>query len=280
MTSQDASRERYQPADSAAGRARLASVLDTSIPNAARIYDFMLGGKDHFAADRGAAERVLREIPYSALACHQNREFLARVVRALADAGLRQFLDIGCGLPGSWNVHEIAQAAAPGARVVYADCDRMVVVHARALLEKGSPAVMAVEGDLRDPEKIIGRARGLIDFNEPVAVLLFAVLHFLTDAEQPHQLVRSLTGALAPGSAVALSHVTGEGTGPDESLAAQEVYRDASVPAVPRSCRDIKRFLDGLDLVAPGVTDINDWPTRPSGPGAPLTLYGGVARKP
>jgi hypothetical protein len=147
--------------------------------------DSQPGGKDHFAADRGAAERVLQEIPYSALACHQNRDFLARVVRALADAGLRQFLDIGCGLPGSWNVHEIAQAAAPGARVVYADCDRMVVVHARALLEKGSPGVIAVEGDLRDPGKIIGRARGLIDFNQPVAVLLFAVLHFLTDASSP-----------------------------------------------------------------------------------------------
>src|SRR5450756_1416857 len=216
--------------------------FDTTIPNVARIYDFMLGGKDHFAADRDAAERVIREIPYSALACRQNREFLGRVLRVLADAGIRQFLDIGSGLPAARNVHEIVQAAAPGSRTVYVDYDHVVVAHARALLEKGSDGVLVVEADLRNPGAVIGGARGLIDFGEPVALLLFAVLHFLTDAEQPYKVVRSLAEALAPGSAVALSHITGEAIGPEASLAGQKVYQSASAPAVPRSREDITGF--------------------------------------
>jgi O-methyltransferase involved in polyketide biosynthesis len=254
--------------------------LDTSVPNVARIYDFLLGGKDNYQADREAADMVLREIPHSALACRQNRDFLARVVRVLAGAGIRQFLDIGSGLPTQSNVHEIAQAAAPGSRVVYVDYDSVVVAHARALLEKGSPGVMVVHGDLRDPELIIGGARDLIDFSQPVAVLLFAILHFLTDDEKPHQLVRSLTEALAPGSALAVSHVTDEWIEPDKSLAAQKVYQGASAPAVPRSLAGITQFFDGLHMMAPGVTDINLWPTKATGPQAPLTFYGGVANKP
>jgi O-methyltransferase involved in polyketide biosynthesis len=222
----------------------------------------------------------MREVPHSALACRQNRDFLSRVVRALAGEGIRQFLDIGSGLPTKSNVHQIAQEADPGARVVYADYDHVVVTHARALLEKGAPGVLVVEGDLRDPEKIISGAQGLLDFSEPVAVLLLAVLHFLTNAEQPHAVVRSLTEALAAGSALAVSHLTGEGTEPGKGLAAQEVYQRASAPAVPRSLGDISRFFDGLELTSPGVTDINLWPARSLGPAAPLTLYGGTARKP
>jgi O-methyltransferase involved in polyketide biosynthesis len=254
--------------------------LDTSVPNVARIYDFLLGGKDNYQADRDAANMVLREIPHSALACRQNRDFLARAVCVLAGAGIRQFLDIGSGLPTRSNVHEIAQAAAPGSRVVYVDYDPIVVAHARALLEKGSRGVMVVQGDLRDPEKVIGDARDLIDFSQPAAVLLFAILHFLTDDEQPRQVVRSLTEALAPGSALAVSHITGEGIEPDKGLAAQKVYRGASAPAVPRSLAGITRFFDGLDVMAPGVTDINVWPSKAIGPPTPLTFYGGVASKP
>jgi hypothetical protein len=257
-----------------------ASGLNVSIPNVARIYDFLLGGKDNFAADRAAAEQIVREIPGAALACRQNREFLARVVRVLAYSGFRQFLDIGSGLPAQDNVHEVAQAAAPGSRVVYVDYDTVVVRHAKALLESGSPTVAVVEADLRDPDKILDGAVGLINFDEPVAVLMFAVLHFLTDADQPREALRGLTDALVPGSALALSHVTGEGTAPLAGRAVQQVYQGASAPLVPRSREDITGFFDGLNLVEPGVTDINRWPGRSPGPVAPLTLYGGLARKP
>jgi O-methyltransferase involved in polyketide biosynthesis len=254
--------------------------LDTGTPNVARIYDFLLGGKDNFAADRDAAERVMREIPHSALACRQNRDFLGRAVRLLAEQGIRQFLDIGSGLPTRSNVHQIAQAVDPESRVAYVDYDHIVAAHARALLQKGSAGVLVVEGDLRDPAKIISDAKGLIDFSEPVAVLLFAILHFLPDQDDPHGIVRSLADALAPGSAVAVSHITGEGVEPDRGLAAQKVYQGASAPAIPRSREEISRFFGGLDLVDPGVTDINLWPVQAAGPSAPLTFYGGLAMKP
>jgi SAM-dependent methyltransferase len=280
MTSQDVRREWSRPAYGAGAREHQAGTLDTSVANIARVYDFLLGGKDNFAADRAAAEAVLREVPYGAVACQQNRGFLARVVQSLAGAGIRQFLDIGCGLPAAGNVHEMAQRTEPHARVVYVDYDPVVVVHAQAELETGSPGVRALQEDLRDPETIISAASSLLDFSEPVAVLLFAVLHFLTDADQPYQVVRSLTGALAPGSAVALSHLTGEGMSLQKSRAVQEVYQGASAPAVPRSHRDIARFLGGLDLLAPGLTDISCWPSRSPGPGTPLTFYGGAAHTP
>jgi hypothetical protein len=253
--------------------------LDTKTPNVARIYDFLLGGKENFAADRDAAERVMQEIPHAALTCRQNRDFLGRAVRVLADAGIRQYLDIGSGLPARDNVHEIVQRTDPHARIAYVDYDPVVVAHSRVLLEKGSPGVLVIEADLRDPEKIIGEAQGLLDFTEPVAVLLFAVLHFLTDEDDPHGIVRSLTEPLVPGSAVAVSHITDEGVGPETSLAVQKVYQGASAPAVPRSRRDITRFFDGLELIEPGATDINLWPARAAGPGAPVTLYGGAALK-
>jgi len=254
--------------------------VDTGVANVARVYDFLLGGKDNFAADRAVAERVLAEVPHSALACRQNREFLGRAVTYLADQGVRQFLDIGSGLPTRDNVHEIAQRADPGAVVVYADCDPVVVAHARALLAKGAPGVLAVEGDVRDPDGIIAGAKELLDFSEPVGVLLFAILHFLTDADDPRGIVAALAAGLATGSAVAISHLTADGTAPGKSRAAQRAYEDASAPAVPRTLPDITLLLEGLDIAEPGVTDINLWPARSLGPAAPLTFYGGVGWKP
>jgi S-adenosyl methyltransferase len=271
----------YRAGDEEYRRRILASSgLDVSIPNVARIYDFLLGGKDNFAADREVAGKISQEIPCAALACRQNREFLTRVVRVLADSGVRQFLDIGSGLPAKDNVHEVAQAAAPDSRVVYVDYDDVVVSHAKALLENGSSRVAVVEADLRDPEKILDGAAGLIDFGEPVALLMFAVLHFLTDADRPREAVRSLTGALVPGSALALSHIAGDATAATAGQAVQQIYQGASAPVVPRSRQDITVFFEGLRLVAPGVTDINLWPGKSSGPAAPLTLYGGLALKP
>jgi O-methyltransferase involved in polyketide biosynthesis len=275
--------ERHRQGGGGAGSAPAEPEFDPSIPNVARIYDFMLGGKDNFTADRAAAERVVEQVPHSALACRQNRDFLGRVVRSLADAGIRQFLDIGSGLPTRSNVHEIAQAAAPASRVVYVDYDPVVIGHARALLASGADGVMVVEGDLRDPGKIIGEAQGLLDFSEPVAVLLFAILHFLTDDDQPCEIVRRLTEPLAPSSALSVSHITADGTDPERSQAAQEVYQGASARAIPRSREGITRFFDGLDLLKPGVVDINHWPVKaaaPAAPVAPLTFYGGTATKP
>jgi hypothetical protein len=260
-----------------------APVFDTSVANAARMYDYWLGGKDNFAADRAAADAVTRHIPYAAQACRQNRAFLARAVHTLAEVGISQFLDIGAGLPTQSNVHQIAQAAAPDSLVVYVDYDPVVVTHAEALLAEKSRRVTAIEGDLRQPEQIISGARQLLDFSKPVAVLLFAVLlfavlHFITDDEQPHAVVRSLTEALVPGSAAAISHITGEGTDEAKSKAAQKVYQGASAPVVPRSRADITRFFDGLNLLFPkaGVTDINRWPEQTiDAAEAPLMFYGG-----
>lgn len=255
--------------------------FDVGTPNVARIYDYMIGGKDSFAADRAAAEQVLEQLPFAAGACQQNRAFLGRVVTSLAEQGIRQFLDIGSGLPTQRNVHEIAQAAAPGSRVVYVDYDPLVLAHARALLTSNDQGSVAyVEADLRDPEKIISGAGGLLDFSQPVALLLFAILHFVRDDEQPQLIVRTLTEVLAPRSALAISHITGEETEPEKGRAAQQVYQGASAPAVPRSRQEITRFFDGLTLTKPGVVDIADWPQRITGPGTPLSFYGGVATKP
>jgi hypothetical protein len=272
----------YYPAngDAEASSAERAPLrLDTTTPNVARIYDFLLGGKDNYAADRAAAERVLREIPHSAVAAQQNRAFLGRAVRLLADSGIRQFLDIGSGLPTRSNVHEIAQRAVPKSRVVYVDYDSVVVGHARALLEKGSPGVSVVVGDLRDPGKVIRDTEGLLDFREPVAVLLFAILHFLRDDDKPHEVVRTLADALAAGGALAVSHITGEGTALEKNLAAQQVYQGASAPVVPRSREEVTCFFDGLELMEPGVADINLWPVKAAEPDTPLSFYGGVAWK-
>jgi len=283
MTRSLAARQERDLADRGAEGKLAGRGLDTAIPNVARIYDFMLGGKDNFEADRVAAETVLREIPHSALACYQNREFLGRVVRYLAaEAGIRQFIDIGSGLPTADNVHQIAQSAAPGARVVYADYDPVVVLHSKVLLED-SRDVLVIQADMRDPVGLTAnpRVRELIDFGRPVAVLMFAILHFLPDDEEPYELVRSLTGALAPGSYLAVSHITDEAVSPETSRAAQAVYRGASAPVVPRTREDVTRFFGGLELEPSGVTDINLWPKQEQviGPAAPLAFYGGVGKK-
>lgn len=259
--------------------------LDTRVPNVARIYDYFLSGKNNFKADRDAAERIADQMPATAAICLANREFLGRVVRLMArDAGIRQFLDVGSGLPTRDSVHEIAQRAAPEARVVYVDNDPVAVNHSQAILATGSSGVIAVEADLRDPASITDhpRVRELLDFGQPAAVLLFAVLHFVTDDEAPYEMVRSLADAMAPGSFLAISHATDEGVPRRASLAAQEIYRGASAPVVPRSRDGIARFFDGLEVLAPGVVNIDSWPGKSPGRAAriPLALYGGVARKP
>ena len=258
-------------------------VLDASVPNVARIYDFLLGGKDNFAVDRVAARALLAVVPEAARAARDNRAFLARAVRFLArDAGMRQFLDLGTGLPARGHVHEIAREADPMARVVYCDNDPVVVAHANALLADAL-TVAAVECDLRSPHQLIThpQVRKLIDFDQPVAVLLVAVLHFLEDGENPWAAVRYIKDRLAPGSYLVVSHVTGDEITLEALRQARAVYRRASAPGTARCRKDIERFFDGLEMVEPGVVDVAVWRARRSVREIrPALFYAGIGRKP
>jgi hypothetical protein len=261
--------------------------IDASVPNAARVYDYFLGGKDNFAVDRELAQKIFGVLPDTADVCRDNREFLQRAVRFLADeAGITQFLDIGSGLPSMGNVHEVAQAAAPGARVAYVDYDPVVLSHARALLANGRD-VVAVEGDLRSPEAILAneRMRQLLDFSQPVAVLIVAVLHFVSDADRPYDAVRTIMDALPSGSFLVVSQSTPDDVSDDVTEAMKDVYANASAQVTPRSFEDIARFFDGLELTEPGLVNVTRWrpnlqPGRPSRPQNRSLIYGGVARKP
>ncbi len=257
--------------------------LDVTVPNVARIYDHLLGGKDNFEADREAARRLLVAVPDAARAARANRTFMARAVQFLGrEAGIRQFLDIGTGLPTRGNVHEIAQVANPQAHVLYTDIDPMVVVHASALLAN-SLTVAATQADLRQPEHLFTMpvTRALIDISQPLAVLLVAVLHFLPDNENPWALVDEIKGKLAPGSYVVISHVTADEIPAWVARQPSEVYRDASAPGVARSRDDIARFFSGLDMVAPGLVDAAAWRIpHMAGQPRPALFYAGIGRKP
>jgi hypothetical protein len=254
------------------------------VPNGARIYDVMLGGKDNYLADRRAAEAILRANPAAWRTARANRGFLGRAVRTVAaEGGVRQFLDIGTGLPTQQNVHEVAQAAAPESRVVYVDVDPVVVAHANALLG-GTAGVGVVEGDLRWPRHILDHAvtSHLIDFSQPVGVMLVAILHFVADADDPDGIIATFREVLAPGSYLILSHTVDE-MPPQEHETALANFQRAGTPLHPRSRNRIRRFFDGFELLEPGLVDVHDW--RPDGTGEPLegstwTLAGGVGRLP
>jgi hypothetical protein len=257
--------------------------FDPGIPNVARIYDALLGGKDNYAADREAARRLVAAVPGAAHAARENRAFLARAVSFLAgEAGMRQFIDIGTGLPAGGHVHEIAQAADPGARVAYADNDPVVVAHANALLA-GAPTVAVVHADVRYPRHLmtLPALRAFIDFDQPVAVLLVAVLHFVADSEDPWAIARCITGYLAAGSYLVVSHVTGDEITADAARQARAIYDGASAPGVTRSKDDIGRFFDGLEMVPPGVVDVAAWRSGPRHGGTPgaVLFYAGIGRK-
>lgn len=263
------------------------SGFDPSVPNVARIYDYLLGGKDNFASDRAAAEKLKSLIPGAATACRQNRYFLQRVVRYLTGtASISQFIDIGSGLPTMENVHEIAQRINPSASVIYVDNDPLVLSHARALLQDGSDHVYVVNADLRCPGDILNNedVRGMIDFAQPIAVLMFAVMHFVSDDEQPGEIIRQFAGVMAPGSYLALSHITGDEVGEEESEEAVRVYEQTSAPVTPRSHDEIMRFFDGMELVPPGLVNIDEWPIEypeyVTTTTARQLIYGGVAGLP
>jgi hypothetical protein len=263
--------------------------FDASVPNAARIYDFLLGGKDNFHADRDAARRLLAALPGSARAARDNRDFLQRAVRYLATTGgVRQFIDIGSGLPTAGNVHQVARDADPCARVAYVDYDPVVVTHARALLaDSGNVAVIG--GDLRKPADILASLAltRLIDFREPAAVLLIAVTHFIIDDERPREIIRELTDVLPSGSYLALTHVTADHVSATAAATATGVYDGASAPVTARTREQVTEMFAGMDLIHPGVTDVRA--LRPGAqpsqqrrktPSMPTYIYGGIAIKP
>ena len=257
--------------------------IDTSVAHPARVYDYWLGGKDNFAADREAAERVLAVTPGLRFRVQANRAFLARAVRFLAtEAGIRQFLDIGTGIPTANNTHEVAQAAAPTSRIVYVDNDPIVLAHARALLTSTPEGATAyLEADLRDPGPILAEAARTLDFEQPVALMLIGVLHLVQDSEDPYGLVARYLDALQPGSYLAISHPASDiGAGQAE---AQRRYNErVATPQTLRSHAQVCRFFDGLQLVPPGVVYVHTWRADPGDEPAPevTSAHGGVARKP
>ncbi len=262
--------------------------LQTDQPHPARVYDYLLGGKDNFAADRAAAEAGLRANPNSRIPPRENRAFLGRAVRYLAgEAGISQFLDIGTGIPTSPNVHEVAQAVEPRARIVYVDNDPIVLTQARALLTTGPQGRTAyIDADLRDIDAILGSPdlQRTLDLSQPVGLLLVAVMHFIPDEDDPWALAARLLAALPSGSYLALSHLTGD-FDPAAWAGVVAVYQRSGVTMQVRPKPDVERFFAGLDLIDPGVVSLPRWRPDPSDVGSPpgdaaVSVYGGVARKP
>jgi SAM-dependent methyltransferase len=259
--------------------------VDTKRANVARVYDYWLGGSHNFLADQDLARAISAMVPNMREGARANRAFLGRAVRFLAAAGITQFVDVGSGIPTEGNVHEIAQQAAPGARVVYADIDPVAVAHSQAILA-GNPDAGVVQADLRQPERILAApaTRNLIDFGRPVGLLLVMVLHFLAEDDRPWQVVARLRDALAPGSYLVVGHLTHESR-PELAEAVETVYnRSVTTDVHMRSRAEILRFFDGFDLLDPGLVFIPDWrpDSSPEVPGDPSRFWilGGVGRKP
>jgi hypothetical protein len=261
--------------------------LRTDLPHPARVYDFLLGGKDNFAADRAVAEASIQANPEVRASAVQNRAFLARAVRYLtAEAGIRQFLDIGAGLPTSPNVHEVAQGIAPESRVVYVDHDPIVLTHGRALLcSNPEGKTCYLDADLRDLEKILASkaVREVLDLSQPVGLLLLAVMHFVPDADQPYALAKRLVDWLPRGSYLVLSHLTPD-FDPETWATIPAVLAKSGVIMHVRSRAEVEPFFDGLEFIEPGLQVVSRW--RPDADPADLpddaavSVYGGVARKP
>lgn len=227
--------------------------LDPTKPNIARVYDYWLGGKDNFQVDRKFAKEIIEGAPEAPYMAQENRKFLERAVRFLADeAGIRQFIDIGTGLPTQRNVHEVAQEVAPDVRVIYVDNDEVVVTHSQALLT-GSADVAVIQADLRRSDEILTHptVQKAIDFGEPVAVLLLAIFHFIPDEYDPYGITASFRDAMVPGSYLAISHSTTEAD-PERAAEITKKYERASAPAVLRTRSEILRFFQGFELVDPG----------------------------
>jgi hypothetical protein len=267
--------------------------IDRTVAHMARIYDYLLGGTNNFAIDREVAETVTGALPggieVARANIRANRDFLAWAVRWLAaEQGIRQFLDIGTGIPNADNVHAVAQQTAPDARVVYVDHDPVVLAHAHTLLQSTPEGATAyLDGDIRSPGHILTEAAQVLDLTEPTAIMLLGILHYLPDDEDPLGLVAKLLDAVPSGSYVVLSHLASD-LFPEAMAELADRHNDGdnqtAEQAVLRSRTEVARFLDGLDLVEPGVVPLNDW--RPGGTNplnvgdTVIPIYGAIARKP
>ncbi|MFC9847824.1 SAM-dependent methyltransferase [Streptomyces sp. NPDC060223] len=259
--------------------------IDTSKPHPARMYDWFLGGKDNYPVDEEMAQQLLAVDPRVPVMAQVNRAFMHRSTRWLAQSGIRQFLDIGTGIPTEPNLHQIAQRVAPDARVVYCDNDPIVLAHAAALLRGTERGVTEyVQADVRDPDRILEQARKVLDFTQPVALSLVALLHFIPDEDGAYELVDRLLAELPSGSYLMLSHASGEFDKEKASLAA-EMYRRRGLTMALRNRAEIARFFDGLELVEPGVVLLADWKPElgvviVTEGDEPVPGYAAVGRKP
>jgi trans-aconitate methyltransferase len=256
--------------------------FDTSVAHIARVQDYWLGGKDHFKADREAGEEAIEAFPEMVASVRNTRAFLARSVRYLAaEAGIRQFLDIGTGIPAVNNTHEVAQSVAPESRIVYTDHDPAVLAHARALLTSSPEGKTAyLDADLRDPERILHEAGATLDFSRPVAVMLIAVLHCVPDEDDPYGIVTRLVDAVPSGSHLAISHPANDIRAAEMAGMATRLNRVMAQKITPRGRADVTRFFDGLEIVEPGIVRAPEW--RPDSPGDAdgiSTMWSAVARK-
>lgn len=256
--------------------------FDTSVAHVARVYDYWLGGKDNFAADRAAGDQAISAYPDIVFSVRANRAFLARTVRFLAaDAGIRQFLDIGTGIPTANNTHEVAQSVASGSKVVYVDNDPVVLAHARALLVSGPQGLTSyIDADLRDVEKILAEAARTLDFSRPVAVMLMAILQHIDNAEDPYGIVAKVLDAVPAGSYLALSHPASDIEAEAMGEMAQRLNKLMAEKVTFRDQAEVTRFFDGLELVEPGMVRVQQWrPDTEAEAKSPAALWGGVGRK-
>jgi hypothetical protein len=257
--------------------------LDTSVAHVARVYDYWLGGKDNFAADRTAGEQAIQAYPDIVYSVRANRAFLARTVRYLAgEAGIRQFLDIGTGIPTANNTHEVAQDVAPGSNVVYVDNDPVVLTHARALLVSGEQGhTNYIDADLRDTGRILAEAAQTLDFSRPVAIMLMAILQHIDEAEDPYAIVDSLLAAVPPGSYLAISHPAADIETEAMAQMAERLNKLMAEKVTFRNRQQVARFFEGLELVEPGMVRVQEWrPASEIEAKSPAALWGGVGRKP
>ena len=258
--------------------------IDTTVVHSARFWNYLLGGRDNYAVDREAADQILLLIPSLRDTVRAERRFLVRAVRYLAgEAQIRQFLDIGTGLPTADNTHEVAQVVAPQSRVVYVDNDPLIMAHARALLTSTRDGVTEyVHADIREPDIILAEAARTLDFAQPVGLMLLGILNFIPDTDQAHTIVDRLLAALCPGSYLVVSHPTAEIDGSAMREAMRFWNESGAAPIVARSRQQLLRFFDGLELLAPGVVSCSRWRPDPSEIGVPAEVFhfSGVGRKP
>jgi hypothetical protein len=256
--------------------------LDTSVANAARMWNYWIGGKDNFRADREAGDQVREAMPALPIVARMLRRFLVTTVEELAIAGVRQFLDIGTGLPTAENTHDAAQGVAPESRIVYVDHDPVVLSHARALLTSSPEGKTDyIQADLRDWATIFADAQKTLDFSQPVAVFLIAVVHFIRDEEDPHAMISRIVADLAPGSYLVIAHAASDIEAPTAAAMASSYNATASLTITPRDRAAVTRFFDGMEMTGPGLQPLAEW--RGSGPasagGSGLSCYCGIARK-